>query len=263
MLLTLVRHGQTTSNATGTWQGQSESDLSALGQRQARTLAERLDGEVFDRVVCSDLTRAVQTADALGRSYVMDPAFREIDLGRWEGMTAQEVAANWPDEVEALRRGEDVPVGGGETWSDVARRVLSGVRDLAGDDPDDRVLVVTHGGVIVTLTSALVGGTAMKPRPVGRLLNTAVSQLELKDGRVRLLLFNDALHADPDGAWREADKRGYSIEVAHDVGGMPALPSASYGPLAPGRVGLVEVTGERRVAAAWNVSIPDRYNPRP
>ncbi len=252
MLLTLVRHGETTSNAAGTWQGQSDSRLSAKGEQQARLLAARLENDVFDRVISSDLSRAAQTADALGRPYVLDPAFREIDLGRWEGRTAQEVADQFPEEVAALRRGEDVPVGGAETWTQVGRRVLAGVRDLAVDDPGDRVLVVAHGGVIITLVTALVGG-ALRPRPVGRLLNTAISRLELKDGKVRLLAYNDATHADPDGVEREAGLRGHSVDLVTAAAAAPSLPAAELAPLEAGRVGWIEVSDERRVLAAWNV----------
>ena len=93
MQLTLVRHGQSTSNKSGRWQGQGDCPLSDLGRAQARALASRLHDQVFDRIVASDLARAADTARALARAVATDPAWREIDLGRWEGLTRQEVAS--------------------------------------------------------------------------------------------------------------------------------------------------------------------------
>ncbi|MCP4868193.1 MAG: histidine phosphatase family protein [Proteobacteria bacterium] len=251
MILTLVRHGETLSNATGTWQGQGDSQLSPLGLKQAELLGERLERVHFDRVVSSDLRRAVETSELLGKPYTCDPAFREIDLGSWEGLTREQVREAFPDELAALSRGEDLPVGGGESWLDVQRRTLAALEELRGEQD---VLLVAHGGVILTLMCALVGRGVGTVRPLGRLLNTSMTTIELGDETI-VHRYNDADHCDADGVWREAAKRGH--DVAIQPGGEPGIVGdARLGELEPGRCGLLEVSSDKTVVAAWNVVRP-------
>jgi probable phosphoglycerate mutase len=259
MILTLVRHGQTLSNESGTWQGRGNSPLSPVGHEQAQLLAGRLQGLEYDRVVTSDLGRARETANAVGKPYDCDPAFREIHLGRWEGLTRAQVHFQFPEEVSAMERGEPVRIGGGESWADVERRVLSGLEPLrdAGE-----VLLITHGGVILTLMCALVGRGVGVPRPFGRLLNASVSVIELGPASV-VHRYNDADHCDADGVWREAARRGHDVAV-QDQGGDPGrVGEARLGRLDPGRCGLIEASRDRTVMAAWNVLRPTALSPSP
>ncbi len=253
MRLTLVRHGETTSNAAGRWQGQGDARLSDLGRRQAEQLAERLDGATFDRVVSSDLSRARETAEALGRPFELGAGFREIDLGAWEGLTREEVHERFPDELAAMARGEIIPVGGGESWADVERRTIAAVERLEGE----RVLLIAHGGVILTLMCALVGAPVGTPRPLGRLLNTSITEIDL--GTRVVHRYNDAFHADPEGVLREAAKRRNRVDVVRsppDLGvALAALPDD--------RVGMLETTRGRTTVAAWNVVAQSADAPRP
>ena len=94
----VVRHGQTTWNASKRWQGRADSPLSALGVAQARWAAETL--EPFDVVVTSNLSRAHDTgtiiAGAFGAPVVADPDLAERDVGDWTGLTFDEIEAGWP-----------------------------------------------------------------------------------------------------------------------------------------------------------------------
>ena len=91
--LLLVRHGETDWNRDGRWQGQSDTPLNELGRRQARELAEQLDG--VDVVYSSDLARARETAEILaeraGVEVRLDPRLRERGFGAWEGLTLAEI----------------------------------------------------------------------------------------------------------------------------------------------------------------------------
>ena len=84
MRLVLIRHAESTWNASGRWQGQSDVPLSPRGQLQVRALAGRLWELEADRLIASDLRRAQETAMALGEPE-LDPRFREIDVGEWAG----------------------------------------------------------------------------------------------------------------------------------------------------------------------------------
>ncbi|QGN57743.1 histidine phosphatase family protein [Nostocoides sp. HKS02] len=147
----VLRHGETDHNARGVWQGQLDSDLSGLGREQARAAAAALAAYQPSLVVASDLKRAAETGDEVARlcdipiSY--DARWREIHVGEWAGMTAAEVNAEYPEERLRHLRGEDFKRGvHGESLSDVAQRVRSGLDDLLDDlGPGQTAVVATHG----------------------------------------------------------------------------------------------------------------------
>lgn len=142
--LLLVRHGQSTWNADGRWQGWADPPLTDLGRQQAKDAASRL-GEV-DLVVASDLARARETAEIiaaeLGTGPVeVDDAYRERGAGDWTGLTRAEIDERYPG---ALAGGERPP--GYERDDDVVARALPALLALEGRG--DTIVVVSHGGLI-------------------------------------------------------------------------------------------------------------------
>ena len=195
--ITFVRHAETDANVTGVWQGHGHHLLSAAGLEQARALGERLAGKEFDQILVSDLARTMQTAEVAGLNATPDPVWREIDIGRWQGLTRSEVHEVYPDEMAALRRGEPVAMGGGESWDGFAARVQQAVEDLVARTPaGSRVLVLTHGGNIHATIGA---GFAFAERrgmwPLERVRNASVTEAILSPGSFHLQVYNDARHA--------------------------------------------------------------------
>ncbi len=201
MRLFLIRHGESTGNASGIIQGRGSSPLSERGRAQADAVAERLASVPFDAVLSSDMERAVETAEALGRPFEQDPGWREIDLGAWDGVPIDELADRFPEELRALRSGEDVPIGGtGESIPQFTKRVDEAIRRLADRfGPDARVAVFAHGGVIERAVAVAIG----KPNRVafaGRVDNTAITELEVGE-RLRVIRYNDARHLGRLQGW--------------------------------------------------------------
>ncbi|MGI8759455.1 MAG: histidine phosphatase family protein [Acidimicrobiales bacterium] len=160
--LLLVRHGQSEWNAVGRWQGWADPALTELGNEQSR-LATTAVGPV-DAVVASDLRRALDTATILAEGLgagpvVVEPRWRERDVGEWTGLTRAEIDQRWPG---ALATATPEPPGG-ESPARLVARVLAAVERLAGDYPGEVVLVVTHGGVIRGLERHL--GVDPEPLP--------------------------------------------------------------------------------------------------
>ena len=202
VFVTLVRHGESEANREKRWQGQTDSPLSALGQEQARTLRARLAPERFRRVVTSDLRRARDTAGALGVALETTEALREFDVGRWEGLTQEEVARQFPEELDGLKRGKDVRLGGGESMSLFRARVGRAYRDLlASLEPGDHALIVAHGGVIASILAGALGFSRGKDWVLSRPANASVSSLAHRPSRVDLEVFNDTLHLAPLGGF--------------------------------------------------------------
>jgi broad specificity phosphatase PhoE len=152
----LIRHGESTWNAAGRWQGQLDPPLSVQGRSQATCLAAVLRAEDVELIVASDLARCVETATIvcgqLGLPLELNAALRELDAGSWAGLTRREIGERDAEALVRFDSGDpDAPAGGAESRRDVARRVRRGLRSLAVCHPGRRVAVVTHGGVIRAL----------------------------------------------------------------------------------------------------------------
>ena len=163
-LVLLIRHGQSTWNAAGRWQGHGDPPLSAEGQGQGRALARTLDesGARFDTLLSSDLLRARQSAEILGEVLSLevqpDARLRERDAGSWAGLTRAEIAERFPESYARFRAGDrDVRLGGGETPREVERRVRDALTDLVARFAGQRLALVTHRGV----TDVLAPGSSL------------------------------------------------------------------------------------------------------
>src|SRR6478609_9875745 len=161
--LIVWRHGQTDHNASGIWQGQLDTHLSEVGREQARTAAAALAAYRPDVIVASDLQRAAETgrtlAELVGLPIRYDERLREIHAGEWQGMTAGDVAEQFPEEQAALAAGEDLPRGvHGETLSQLGVRVRAAVDDLLLElAPGQNAVVATHGVAGRAVVASLVG----------------------------------------------------------------------------------------------------------
>jgi broad specificity phosphatase PhoE len=235
MRLTFVRHAQSIWNAEDRWQGQSDVPLSDRGRDEARIVGERLGGEAFDRIVSSDLSRALETARAIAgeRPIETRAALREMNLGSWCGRPHDEVKAQYPDELRALQRGEPMRIGGtGETIVEFGDRVLAELSALESEAaPGQHLLVVTHGGVIRAVMMALLD-LAGRERPLIGVGNTGIVRMVIEDGRRALVAYNDQHHL---GLCHEDGDRLLRGETAHgELCTALGLTAPPLGPLGDG-----------------------------
>ena len=149
--LILARHGETDWNRDGIWQGHGDPPLNDLGRRQAAELAERLADVEIDALYSSDLRRAYETAEIVGRAKELeitaDPDLREMDVGSWSGLTTEEIATRFPGMTSH----------DGEAREAFDARAVGALTRIAGAHEGGRVLVVTHGGVVRALERHLLG----------------------------------------------------------------------------------------------------------
>lgn len=162
--LILVRHGETHWNVEHRLQGHSDPQpaLTSVGSQQAEKLSEQFTKCEFDAVYCSDLSRAIDTATILCRS-IPKPTeittlfgLRERRLGILEGFTMKEARSLYPDLVAKLATSNsDFPPDSKiESQNEFSHRVLGTISDIASRHPNGKVLVVTHGGVLRTISQA-------------------------------------------------------------------------------------------------------------
>jgi broad specificity phosphatase PhoE len=153
--LWLVRHGVTDWNLQGRWQGHTDVPLGERGRHDALAVRPRLEHQVFDRVVSSDLTRATQTAQLAGFEPTLEPKLREVNFGRFEGGFSS-VIRDDPAYLDWLEHPTERRWPGGESYQDVQHRVLDWINSLP---LEANVLAFTHGGVISMLAANLLEST--------------------------------------------------------------------------------------------------------
>lgn len=157
--LLLVRHGQTSWNAAGRWQGSGDPGLTDLGRAQAEQLARELamrSDRPWRRIISSDLSRAEETASILARALelevALDPRFQELEVGRWTGLTRVEIDAREPTLLRDFEAGDPtVRPGGGESRIEIRVRTRAALRDWTTRHPGEPMILVAHLGVIRAL----------------------------------------------------------------------------------------------------------------
>ncbi len=158
--IVLVRHGETEGQSSIRYHGATDVGLSAEGEAQMRAVAASFGTQDnFDAVVASSMRRAWQAAKIVGRGEPvrLEAAFREIDFGRWEGLTREEIQASDPVLYEDWQNGAagfEFP--NGETRAAFRARVGEGVDRLMAE-LSGSVLVVVHRGVARAIAEKLTG----------------------------------------------------------------------------------------------------------
>lgn len=195
--LLLCRHGQTEWNVAHRFQGQSNSDLTPLGKRQAVRLGERLGGINIDAVYSSSLPRALDTARLVvgNRGFDVIPVdeLKEIYLGKLEGLSFEEGERLYPDEMAHfwdLTSNTDER----ESVGDVMRRASRAIEEIAGKHPNQTVLIVTHGVVLRSLYIYFkrwdMKDASNQPKPQ----STCLCDIRKEAGVWEIAMWNDTEH---------------------------------------------------------------------
>ena len=196
--ITLVRHGETVSNVSGRWQGQSDSPLSTRGQLQVERLGRRMTGRDAVLLVTSDLGRTRATGASIGNGEPL-AEWREFDLGVWDGMRPEEIRRRYPDITSERFGSGDFQPEGGERFSDFTERVRGAFDALAARiDEGEDAIAVTHGGVIQTIVGSIVGAADQSAMLVPS--NASLTTIRLSDDRAEVFSLNDDLHLEGDVA---------------------------------------------------------------
>ena len=203
MLLYLVRHGETTYNAEGRIQGQSDAPLSALGHRQGQAVAEAFTGGSVGAIVSSPLRRTMETAryiaERLGLPIATDPRLMELDAGVFQGQLRSTLEESHPEILARWLGGDDdfvIPTG--ESRRQLAERGCAALQAIAAAHSRD-VVVVTHGGLMSATLRELLSLT--EPLPPFAFQNGSITRVSVNgDGRFNLDTLNDIAHLEGIGA---------------------------------------------------------------
>lgn len=158
----LIRHGETTWNVEGRYQGQEDTPLSPTGIAQGKAAGLALKDISIDAAVSGPLSRAFDTCRFITKYHHVniriDERITEISHGRWEGVHADEIKKNYPKEFELWHnRPEKVQMPGGESLEDVRKRVRAAFDDYAAIYQGKTLLVAAHDAVNKVILCDLMG----------------------------------------------------------------------------------------------------------
>ncbi|XP_030975491.1 phosphoglycerate mutase-like protein 4 [Quercus lobata] len=182
----VVRHGETEWNHDGRIQGHLDVELNEAGRQQAAAVADRLSKEPnISAVYSSDLKRAFETAQIIatscgGLEVSKEPDLRERHLGDLQGLVLREAAKVSTKAYQAFlshSTDQEIP-GGGESLDQLYERCTSSLERIGRKHKGERVVVVTHGGVIRTFYKR----ACPNGRAGGKVLNTSINIFHLSDG---------------------------------------------------------------------------------
>lgn len=195
-----IRHGETTWNVDTRIQGHLDIPLNDIGRRQAERMALALAEEPITAIYASDLTRAWETAEYLGRALgievTREEGLRERGFGDFEGKTFSEIEALLPEQSMRWRkRDPEFAPAGGESLLDLRSRVVTTAERLAAAHPGELIAMVGHGGVMDVLYRAATRLDIQAPR-TWALGNTAINRLLWTPQGFSLVGWADTQHLD-------------------------------------------------------------------
>ncbi len=166
----LLRHGE--AEGGNRYRGVTDDPLTEKGWQQMWAAVE--SDHHWDRIIASPLSRCAEFGKALAKHrsipFEIADGLQEMDFGRWDGRTAKEI---WAEDAEALERFWKDPVAGtppgGEPFAAFHQRVMNTWREITTAHPGQRLLLITHGGVIRVILCELSG------HPLERLLEIEVA----------------------------------------------------------------------------------------
>lgn len=194
----LVRHGETTWNREGRYQGQIDTPLSPFGEEQGQKVAAALQSIPIDVCYASPLSRSYRTAAMCAQYHQLtvnaDRRLLEINHGEWEGLMASDVQAKYPELLAKWRTSVvDVTMPGGENICQVRDRAMQAFNDYAERHAGKTVLVVAHDAVNKAVLCDILDIDLSHFWQVKQ-DNTCINVFERVDDAWRLVLMNSTAH---------------------------------------------------------------------
>lgn len=200
--LYLIRHGRQNSPLCNV-----DVPLDEAGKRQAELVAKRLKNYDIEALYSSNLIRARQTAEIIGKELNLvnniEENLREISFGAMEGLNDVEIKERFGDFLEERAKADrDLPHPEGESGQDVYNRafpVIQRIIEKAKDNHLENIAIVSHGGVIRTLVAGLLEADFAKKLCVAKNLeNCSITEIDYDEKYDKFIVerVNDYAHIE-------------------------------------------------------------------
>ncbi len=190
----LIRHGVTTSNKEKRYCGFLDVELSEEGKEQAKRLHNRLKNEKFDKIYCSDLRRAIQTAKIVfeGKRIYREKDLKEINFGVLEGMSYDEIMQKYGELYSKWVKDpyyHKIPKA--ESMQHFKKRINRAIKKIVTENKGKTLAVVCHGGTISMYITSIFKNKDFWHHIPG---SVSVSVVEYKKLKPEVKLFNCTQH---------------------------------------------------------------------
>jgi len=150
MQVYLLRHGETVGNVNGQYAGVTDTPLTEKGKTQAVDAHLRFEQTEFDVVLSSPLARALDTARVVTDQKIIElDGLMEMDFGKFEGMTYDEIKKSYPEEVKSwTETTKDYTFPDGENLRGFYHKVVEVYQNILRTYDVEKLLIVAHSGVI-------------------------------------------------------------------------------------------------------------------
>jgi len=154
-----IRHGKTENNGFGILQGWKDTPLNQEGMKDAEELAKYLSQIEFDFLISSDLQRAhdcaLKIAKKTNKPIIKDSSLRERFFGQHQGIKITDIGYKDASYPEMCKHFYECDCPGGETHQDLNGRLEEFLKSLLKKYPNKRIVVTSHGGVIMLLLNKI------------------------------------------------------------------------------------------------------------
>jgi len=200
----LIRHGETDWNRVRRLQGHWDIAINELGHRQASALALALSSEKPTAIYASDLQRARDTAQAVADRHQItvsiDARLRERCYGAFEGLLYDDIDGHFPQafaQWQARELHARFPAGErqAETLHEFSARAVAVVTELAQRHDNEKIIIVSHGGVLDCVYRAAYGMDLLVERQFD-MKNAAINRLHWNGTQMTVLQWADVAHLD-------------------------------------------------------------------
>ena len=199
----LIRHAEAEGNLYRRIHGQYNSLITNNGYRQIKALEERFRDIHIDAVYSSDLFRTMTTAQAItvpkGLPLITRPDLREINMGDWEDHTFAYISRRDKELMKQFSTTSPLfRAPRGESFLELSQRGVSAIRSIAAMHDGQTVAVFAHGTLIRNTVAAIMGQSLEEAAKSGHSDNTAVTLLEVENGKTTVVFANDNSHLTPE-----------------------------------------------------------------
>lgn len=202
--LYLVRHAVTDANLNNIFLGKTDVKLSNIGLKQAKSLSKRLASEDnIDIIFSSNMKRTLQTAYYIGSQQgvpiSISEDLREIDFGKWEGRTHNEVARKYPHEFLKWLKEQKLSIMlGGEDLYSFQQRLLRETINIVHKNKGKNICIVSHGACIKALMCYFKNYSLEQISDVPWSDNTAVNIVQFENNCHQVIKLSDNKHLTGD-----------------------------------------------------------------
>ncbi len=197
--LILVRHAEAEGNINRRFHGQTDSQLTENGHKQAEKLAERLANEPIDVLYSSDLSRALQTAKHIGQVKNMDvhiiKGLREIDGGEWEDVPWADLPDKFPEIYDHWENNPHlVKMPNGESMLEAQKRIIKEIGEIVKKHEGSNICIATHGTVLKAYLCYVYDKSLEELNNIVWFDNASITIIELNDEGYHFVAEGDNEH---------------------------------------------------------------------